>query len=71
MFVFCYIDEAMGHGSFLLSNNGYTWSHCYPEDNIHANQFTFKEGSIVEVILQPKEIVFKVKDNPIPLKLKI
>lgn len=42
-----YLDEAMGHGSFLLSNNGYTWSHCFPEDNIHASLFTFKQDSTV------------------------
>lgn len=61
----------MGHGSFLLSNNGYTWSHYYPEDNIHSSQFVFKEGNTVELTLDPKELTFKVNDNPIPFKLRI
>lgn len=25
--IYNHIDEQLGHGSYLLSNNGYTWSH--------------------------------------------
>lgn len=66
-----YLDENMGHGSFLLSNNGYTWSHCFPEDNIHSTLFTFKQDNIVELTLEPKELTFKLNDNPTLFKLKI
>jgi len=48
------LDENMGHGSFLLSNNGYTWSHFYPEDNIRACLFTFKQDEVIKVTLTEK-----------------
>jgi len=51
MYVYIDLDENLGHGSYLLSNNGYTWSHSNSEDNIHSCLFTFKEGSIIEVTL--------------------
>ena len=67
----CNKDESLGHGSFLLSNNGYTWSHSNSEDNIHSCLFTFKQDNTVEVTLSPNDISFKVNDNPNPFKLKI
>ena len=60
MYILINSDENLGHGSFLLSNNGYTWSHAYTEDNIHPCSFTFKNNDIVEVTLEPTQLVFKV-----------
>jgi hypothetical protein len=64
-------DEVLGHGSYLLSNNGYTWSHSSSEDNIHACLFTFKQDQIVEVTLEPDHLLFKVGETVAPFKLNI
>lgn len=64
-------DEVLGHGSFLLSNNGYTWSHSASEDNIHSCLFTFKQDDLVEVTLEPNFLTFKINDNPNIFKLKV
>lgn len=61
----------MGHGSYLLSNNGYSWSHSRNEDNIHACLFTFKQGNIIEVKLTPSNLIFKVRDTNAEFPLKI
>ena len=54
-----------------MSNNGYTWSHAYAEDNIHACMFTFKSNDLVEVTLEPTQLVFKINEGANLFKLKI
>jgi hypothetical protein len=61
----------MGHGSYLLSNNGYTWSHSRPEDNIHACSFTFKQGNIIEVKVTATDLTFKVRETDTSFSMKI
>ena len=65
------LDEVLGHGSYLLSNNGYTWSHSSSEDNIHSCLFTFKQDDVVEVVLEPTQMIFRVNDSANIFKLKV
>lgn len=48
-----YSDSTIGHGSFLVSTNGYTWSHSRPEDNIKLKAFTFDTGSDIRITFDP------------------
>lgn len=42
-------DNNLGHGSFLLSNNSYSWSHAFKENNIQNSNFSFVEGNIIKI----------------------
>lgn len=46
---FTYVDNNIGHGSFLLSNNSYSWSHSYTADNLQNSKFTFLEGHVIKI----------------------
>jgi hypothetical protein len=43
------------HGSYLVSANGYSWSHSQPESNSSCKSFTFGEGDTVFVEYDNKE----------------
>ena len=49
-------DSTIGHGSFLLSTNGYTWSHSKAEDNIKLKAFEFDTGTNVGVTFDPHNL---------------
>jgi hypothetical protein len=40
------LDNSIGHGSFLLSNNNYSWSHAFTANNLQASTFSFAEGNL-------------------------
>lgn len=42
-------DNNLGHGSYLISSNGYSWSHTEQSNNIAIVNFKFKEGDIVQI----------------------
>jgi hypothetical protein len=44
----------MGHGNYLISSNGYSWSSLKPEFNSHFEPFTFDTGDIIEITYSPK-----------------
>lgn len=46
---FITLDNNLGHGSFLLSNNSYMWSHAFAANNIQSSGFSFVEGNIVKI----------------------
>ena len=71
MYIFINKDEQLGHGSYLLSNNGYTWSHSSGDDNIYSCLFTFKSGQIIDVTLTPTEIIFFNREAGTNYKLKV
>lgn len=43
------VDNEIGHGSFLLSSNGYSWSHSEKTENVKVVSFKFKEGDLVDI----------------------
>lgn len=43
------LDNNLGHGSFLLSNNSYMWSHAFAANNIQNSGFVFVEGNIIKI----------------------
>jgi hypothetical protein len=50
----------LGHGSYLISCNGYSWSHSKKEDNIVNNTFVFAAGDIITVEFDPENKVFQL-----------
>ena len=48
------------HGSYLVSTNGYSWSHSQPQFNSHQNGFSFGDGDMIKISLNldKKEVVF-------------
>jgi hypothetical protein len=44
----------MGHGNYLISSNGYSWSSLKPEFNSHFEPFTFDTGDTIEITYSPK-----------------
>jgi hypothetical protein len=52
------IDNNLGHGSFLLSNNSYSWSHAFAANNIQNSSFTFVEGNIIKVEVTETELIY-------------
>jgi hypothetical protein len=42
-------DTKHNHGSYLISANGYCWSHSEPLFNSVAKSFSFKEGDAITV----------------------
>ena len=48
------------HGSYLISSNGYSWSHSQPQFNSVQNAYNFVEGDTVKITLNltKKEVTF-------------
>jgi len=42
-------DNNLGHGSYLISSNGYSWSHTEQTNNITVVTFKFKEGDLIQL----------------------
>lgn len=65
----------VGHGSYLISSNGYSWSHLKKEDNIQAKSFKFVKDDIIQIELNydAKNVTFtnKKKDEKHVLALEI
>ena len=49
------------HGSYLISSNGYSWSHSQTQFNSHQNAYNFLEGDIIKISLNlsKKEVTFQ------------
>ncbi len=45
----------VGHGGYLLSNNGYSWHHTDSTLNSFYCQWNFVMGDIVSVTVDPKK----------------
>jgi hypothetical protein len=52
-----------GHGSYLISTNGYTWSHLKKEFNSAYKCFQFNVGDIVYMQFDPNAKKIKFKKN--------
>jgi hypothetical protein len=60
-FNYCFNDTKYNHGSYLISANGYSWSHSEPSFNSAPKSFSFKEGDTITVEYSSAEgkVVFK------------
>ena len=60
------------HGSYLISSNGYSWSHSNPEWNSVSKSFTFSEGDIIKIdySLARREVVFRNVKKDVSFKLE-
>lgn len=49
------------HGSYLISSNGYSWSHSQPQFNSHQNAYNFLEGDTIKITLSTinNEVTFQ------------
>jgi hypothetical protein len=43
----------IGHGMYMLSGNGYTWSHSEPENNSKFQSFSFIAGDTIILDYNP------------------
>lgn len=50
-----------GHGSYLISSNGYSWSSYKPEYNSKYEPFQFKTGDIIHLEFSLKERMLRFK----------
>ena len=46
---------SLGHGSYLLSSNGYTWSHSIQTDNSSFKSFYFTTNDVLKIEVDPTE----------------
>lgn len=44
----------LGHGSYLVSSNGYVWSHSKKEDNVAFKNFHFEKNDTIYIEFDPK-----------------
>ena len=51
-------DNNIGHGSFLISNNNYSWSHAYADNNLKTTTFGFVQGDIIRLDVTEKELIY-------------
>lgn len=53
--------SAIGHGAYMVSANGGSWSHTKAEHNNSVKAFKFIKGDIIQIHVNPvdKTIVFK------------
>lgn len=65
------LDNNLGHGSYLISSNGYSWSHTEQANNIAVVAFKFKEGDIVQIEYEKVKLIFlnKITNEKYELKL--
>lgn len=61
----------MGHGSYLISSNGYSWSHTEQSNNITVVGFKFKEGDMVQLEYDKAKITYTNKSSNEKHELKI
>ena len=59
------------HGSYLISSNGYSWSHSQIQNNSCQNAYNFVDGDIIKVTLNlgKREVTFQntKKSNSVTL----
>jgi hypothetical protein len=55
--------EKIGHGCFLLKDNGQALSHSNKENNAVQTGFKFSEGDVIEVETNEKELLVREKSG--------
>ena len=61
------------HGSYLVSSNGYSWSHSHPQLNSVSSGFPFMEGDTIKVTYHPGklEVLFELVNKPGSFRLQV
>lgn len=44
----------LGHGTYLVSSNGYSWSHSKKEDNVSFKNFHFEKNDTIYIEFDPQ-----------------
>lgn len=62
---------AIGHGGYLISNNGYSWHHTDSALNSFYEQWNFVQDDVVSVTIDPKakKIIFQKEGSNDPYEL--
>lgn len=45
--------NTIGHGMYITSGNGYTWSHSETENNSKCQGFSFATGDLIVMVYDP------------------
>ena len=53
----------IGHGSYLISSNGYSWSHSVKEYNSACKTFQFNINDIIYIEYDPVESILRFRKN--------
>lgn len=53
----------IGHGSYLISTNGYTWSHSVKEFNSAFKCFQFTINDVVYIEYDPQNLKLRFRKN--------
>lgn len=64
-------DNNIGHGSYLISSNGYSWSHSQQSNNIAVVSFKFKQNDQIEITYDKSKISLLNKSTNQKYDLKI
>ncbi len=65
------LDSNLGHGSYLISSNGYSWSHTEQSNNIAVVTFKFKEGDLIQLEYEKTKLIFSNKNSNDKYELKL
>lgn len=52
------VDNNLGHGSYLISSNGYSWSHTEQSNNISVVGFKFVLNDVIQIEYEKSKIKF-------------
>ena len=58
------LEASLGHGTFMLAKNSYTYSHSDKTENMMMKGFPFGTGDEVTVSVKGTEVQFKKKSDP-------
>lgn len=61
----------IGHGSYLISTNGYTWSHSVKEFNSAFKCFQFTINDTVYIEYDPQNLKLRFRKNQGPEKYEL
>jgi hypothetical protein len=53
--------SAIGHGAYMVSANGGSWSHTKAEHNNSVKSFKFIKGDIIQVTVNPTDKIVSFK----------
>ena len=50
---------SIGHGAYVISNDGYTWHHSNTALNSYYNGWTFEQGDTITILVNPRSKTIK------------
>lgn len=63
--------STVGHGSYMISNNGYSWSHSATDFNSAHKSFNYAQGDIVYIEYDRKNKKLRFRKNQGPEKFEL